>query len=293
MTNTIKYLTVGGLVAMAATAFSIVVTSGTPNSATLAAQPFNGNHYTLRLPTAEQSGCKEYWIDCTTHQMYFTDPKGTVTEAGEATIIIDNSDERYLGYESVIEDLKDTYTPEEVKEIISDNYGIELNDDLTKVIGIDETAIEQHNNELIIPEGVTEIEWWGKEAVSFKNLQSVEKISLPSTIEKVPAGWKIENCPNLKEIDIGVSTIVGNEILTNCQSLEKIIIRSTVEKISDFAFASAFKDGQIQRTSNWTNLTIYCEDNGPKNGWGSKWNWSAYWEDFQGYQYATNWSVTF
>ena len=84
----------------------------------------------------------------------------------------------------------------------------------------------------------------------FKNVRTVEKINLPSTIVEIRGG-AFQNCVNLKEINLpkGIDEIHGSTF-EGCSSLEKIEIPEGVKRIGGSAFRDCFalKEATIPRT---------------------------------------------
>lgn len=85
--------------------------------------------------------------------------------------------------------------------------------------------------EVILPEGLEIIEEY-----AFKDCQNIQKVIIPSTVNKICKGAFAE-CKNLIEIDLpeGLEKI-ESETFNECISLTKIIIPSTVKEIGSKAF---------------------------------------------------------
>lgn len=267
MTDKLKKMAIAGL--FTGLAFSFCVTAFS-NSAMISARAadFVGNHYTAREATFSTSGCCEYWISCVTHEIFFTNPGGKITEAGEATVVLDASDTtgRYIA----------PFAPEAVAVIPSENvvtgYGIvddtpkaddtddihviDNNGDDTGVILTDNQADLQYtvvgyegdSNVLIIPEGVTSInvncnhDWHypvnpfdaTAEANKGTDFDKIETIILPSTITDLPTGTFV-GLHNLKTVIIRCGEI-GYGIFKDCPKLEFVYLANTVKKITGNPF---------------------------------------------------------
>ena len=110
-----------------------------------------GNHYTRLASTAEQSGTKEYWVCCICHEHFLSEPQplGVYTweEAGVASQILDENDDRYVAPGSV----------NSIQDLIDLGYkNVKAQDDGTFSIGKYDAATGGYT--VIIPEGVSKID---------------------------------------------------------------------------------------------------------------------------------------
>ena len=284
------------LLGLAGTLFiSVAATISAAGASVKAATvPFNGNHYTALLPTQTTYGCKEYWIDCTTHEISLEKPSNAsyIGEGGVGQPISDENDIRYYtivdATKDIINEAKQSDDPdivEEAKEYIENNCGVVLDDTFTKIESIDETY-----NNITIPEGVTDVVYnsnhdWN---ILFDGLDSLETVYISGSVDIIPYGWSIQNCPNLKTVTIGAKKLQGNEIIKNCPNIQTINMLDTIKTIEG-------SDGCFSQLGNYT-VIINCELSSQPEykkvkgneyvGWQNKWNNYDWANKFQ-----TNWDI--
>lgn len=303
MTNTVKKLAIVSL--FTGLAFAIgatVIGSGSMFSAKAA--DFVGNHYTAREATFSQSGCCEYWIDCNTHEMFFTKPTGTITEAGEATVVVEPGDPRYVA--SIVPASTDSIptsneitntviideTPKQdstedihVEDGNGNNTGIIITDNKQDqeytIVGYNGNENEGNNKIIVIPEGVEYINvnqhdyhyrYNPFDATDPNNkdshLDEVETLVIPSTIHDIPHGTFI-GMTSLKTVICRAGSI-NQGAFNNCPNLEFVYFGATVTKITGNPFQNANADNK--------KMKLGCEAASKPANWSDDWNVYSYWD---------------
>lgn len=102
----------------------------------------------------------------------------------------------------------------------------------------DPTYFNTTTKEIIIPEGVVEIDY------AFVGYSALEKVTLPQSLKLI--GWGcFTGCSSLKEINLpdGLESI-GYEAFSYCKSLEKVVIPDSVTEMGTdaFLFCESLKD---------------------------------------------------
>ena len=271
--STYKKLTAAGLCGLAllsiGTIFGVKVGSHSAQSSI----ELNGNHYTERQDI--QGGCKEYWIDCATHQIFLEEPtSGNWTEAGEATEIVMPGDDRYLvpSVEKLQEQIATgDITVEEAKKQAEQNCGVVLDDTLTEVVDV----IPGTQN-IIIPEGVTDID---EHSNPFNGNNEIKSVAIPTTFDSF--SWHdIINCNHLKEITIRAKEIKYDSIVT-CSNLQIVNIGKEVEIVCYGAFVNVVPTN--------SKIIINCEVPERPSGWDMNWNIKPNYSSY----FTVNWNASF
>ena len=117
-----------------------------------------------------------------------------------------------------------------------DNWYVEIPSELdghaVTVIGDSAFYWDDELEEVIIPEGVTEIEPY-----AFEDCYSLTYVSLPSTLKTI-GRYAFANCEELSDITLPEGlTEIGNDAFWYCESLEIVNIPGSVVRIGDEAFA--------------------------------------------------------
>ena len=117
------------------------------------------------------------------------------------------------------------------------------------VKAIDSFAYMTTPLELIIPEGVVNIENW-----AFKDIKTLEKITLPSSLNYIGKD-AFRGCENLREVNIQEGlTIIGDGSFFACDKLEKITLPSTLVSIGWEAFSDCDSLTEIYIPKNVKNI---------------------------------------
>lgn len=175
-----------------------------------------GNHYTIRAATESSTGCKEYWVCCGCHEHFLEKPSiGTWADAGEATAVVDSTDNRCI--------LKTSDTTELAKAVEAAGFGdYTINDDGT--IGVNHYTADKKNPNskyVVIPEGVTSLN--GDTFKGYNKDNAIEYVIVPSTVKSI-SGDALGNLGLGKLKDSIVWYFVGNfvynkEIKKYCEVL--------------------------------------------------------------------------
>lgn len=210
-----------------------------------------GNHYEGIAATSKKSGIREYWVCCECHEHYFAQPAGTWTDAGVATITVDQNDDRYIPVIGKTDTNGFVYdaTGTEIIEYKGSDTNVVIPEGVTKIA---DNAFNGNTTikSMVVPEGVTDI---GTGA--FKN-SKIETISLPETLTRIEdsafegAAIKTLDIPDTVT-EIGKSAFKNSKIetvnlpesLTTIEesafegsNLKSVTIPESVTKIESYAF---------------------------------------------------------
>lgn len=254
-----------------------------------AASQISGNHYTAKEATFSEPGCKEYWIDCLTKEIYFTKPStGVWHDNGVAVPVSDPTDPRYVPSMSVSEtptqeDIESTTINKEdvtVEDQNNNDTGLIIVDQDGKVgsgtITEDSTfnvvSYQGDNKTVVIPEGIITLdtynaggssEWNGNPfdgTNKTSNANIIETVVIPESVKYLHVSC-FKNMPNLKTVVIGAAEIYYGAF-ANCPNLKSVYIKDSCKKIAEGAFI----------TSGASDLKIYCEATSKPSGWKENWN---------------------
>ncbi|MCF0108132.1 MAG: leucine-rich repeat protein [Bacilli bacterium] len=286
MTNTIKKIAICGL--FLGLGFATVATVVSSESNFLnAAGDFNGNHYAKRDATFTQSGCNEYWIDCTTHEVFLSRPAGYTDpdpdNIPQATVVLDDTDTtgRYIPAFSEVEVPTESQIEETtvvkpagsntpiVQDENGNNTGLIVQDSTQQSGGLEVVGYEGSSTTIVIPEGVTTMLAWKNifNAGQNENMDKIETIVIPSTVAELEVGI-FKNMPNLTTLIIKANK-VNYGIVDNCPKLKTVYLFNTVNTMEAQAFYTY--SGTSDRDAN--HLQIYCQDTANKKGWKDHWNY--------------------
>ncbi len=274
-----------------------------------AASQITGNHYTEKAPTFSEPGCREYWIDCTTKSIYFSEPvEGTWHDNGVAVPVLDAEDPRYIApiveeeipNNEEIEGIKINKEETIVEDINNDDTGLIVSDSQGNV-GTDVQANEDteynvisyqgDSKTVVIPDGVVVLDtynvtgsslWNGNPfdgSNSASNANIVETVIIPSSVKKINVGT-FKNMKNLKTVVIGAQSIEFGAF-ENCSNLKNVFIRSSCTTIAQGAFINAGS----------SNLHLSCEPSYQPSGWAVNWNIKAW--TYPVTLYATTYGVAY
>ena len=264
-------------------------------SSVRAASQITGNHYTAKAPTFSEPGCKEYWIDCLTKTIYFSQPlEGNWHDNGVAVPVNDPTDPRYIAPVSeeetlpTNEDINNTRINQDeviVEDDTTDNTGLIITDQNGNVG--QEVKVEEEvdynvisyvgdNKTVVIPEGVVTLDTynasgssaWNGNPFDGNNINSnasiIETVIIPSTVTYLHVGC-FKNMTNLKTVVIGAQEIYYGAF-SNCPNLKNVYIKNSCKTIAQGAFIE----------SRATNMQIFCEATSQPSGWQSNWNIRAW-----------------
>ncbi len=251
------------LLAVTGTAVPVVAAVSQGNSFSLRAEgetcEHEGHHYSAKATTKDASGIKEYWVCCKCHEHFLYEIDGSWTDAGVASGITDQNDDRYIP--------QITVSADDLKNMGFSN--VTQNPDGTYNVG----AYSGKEENVVIPEGVSgfnRVNTTTKHG-AFDNDDTLVTVTIPSTMKNIE-GASFYGCDNLQKVILseGVEYIgTKNVTLMNnvgavggCTKLEEIIIPKSVIKIDAKAFSG----------SN-TNLKIKCVADSKPSGFATGWNY--------------------
>ena len=294
MLSNAKKITIASLFAGLAISLCVAFGSSDAFGGVKAASQITGNHYTERSATFSESGCKEYWIDCLTKNIYFNQPlEGNWHDNGVANVILDANDPRYIApiVEEEIpnnEDIKDVRINKEetiVEDINNENTGLIISDENgnvgTDVNPDDDTqynviSYQGDNKTVVIPEGVVTLDtynasgsaqWNGNPfdgSNESSNAAIVETVIIPSTVKYLHVG-AFKNMKNLKTVVIGAQEIYYGAF-SNCPNIKNVYIKNSCKVIHQGAFIESYS----------TNMTISAEATSKPAGWQDNWSIRAW-----------------
>lgn len=288
MTKEIKSITLLALVSALFVSIGVTLATGSSIRSVDAVCEHEGNHYTAKSATKQNTGIREYWVCCKCHEHFLETTEGTWINAGTANITIDSSDDRFIPKTNSY-DAQGLQYSADGKTITGYNYwtvskNIVIPEGIT---GINSSAFSGAPiNSVSIPSTVTKI---GDGA--FKNCSSLKTVTIADGVEEIgeysfqgtaiteitiPAsvgtigGGSFSDCSKLAYVDIkeGVDSIESagswpgmNGAFQDCTALKYIVIPSTVTEMDGYEFASANDD-----------LVIYCVASSKPSGWDKSWN---------------------
>ncbi len=115
-------------------------------------------------------------------------------------------------------------------------------------------GIFNNPKELTIPSNVEGKKVLGIRGDVFKNVKTIEKVTLPNTIQEIRGG-AFQNCVNLKEINLpeGLDEIHG-DTFNGCSSLETIVIPEGVSRIGGSAFRNCIRLSNVTIPKSVTEI---------------------------------------
>ena len=125
--------------------------------------------------------------------------------------------------------------------------------------GYDFYINEEKIEDLVIPEGITEIKLY-----IFYCCNSLKSVTFPNSATTMEEnGWgdndAFANCKNLQSVTFGNSlTKIGGEAFANCKGLTSIDIPNSVDSIGDYAFSNCTNLTSVTLGENVTNICRYA-----------------------------------
>lgn len=92
-------------------------------------------------------------------------------------------------------------------------------------------ANDRNISSYVVADGIEKIS-----ANTFKDFKSLKRVTIPDSVKLIEAG-AFENCPDLKEVNLGNGLVeIRNNVFDGCSSLERIVIPSSVKSIGSSCF---------------------------------------------------------
>ena len=110
-----------------------------------------------------------------------------------------------------------------------------------------------HAQELVIPDGVTEIG-----SLAFENCTDLIKVTLPHGLTVI-GEWAFGGCTHLQEVTLpDTLTVIGDSAFSNCTGLRQITLPKGLKTIGDSAFSRCSALGSIALPDSLTEIGPYA-----------------------------------
>ena len=110
-----------------------------------------------------------------------------------------------------------------------------------------------HAQELVIPDGVTEIG-----SLAFENCTDLIKVTLPHGLTVI-GEWAFGGCTHLQEVTLpDTLTVIGDSAFSNCTGLRQITLPHGLQKIGDSAFSRCSALRNIALPDSLTEIGPYA-----------------------------------